>query len=323
MNENNNIEDLFRKGFEQFESDPGANAWSKIQQQLNAAPTSANEVSNSASSTGIGGTSLASSIVIGSLGVAAVAAYFIFQSIAEKPKENKVVPSEIHQTPVEELSTESPQELIEEKSELKEIKVEENKAIPVKVVSGTEEKNISEKTLKIIPESSNSSITETNEEKIESSSEQVAIEPSSNLLNSGDAEQTNNQSSSLPAIAKEDENAAMEERRKVGNPTAESSIEQKTEESSDWKVAIDNIFTPNQDNTNDVFFISDPDLEYLEVQIFNQAGKLVHQWVGVYGFWEGNLPDGSIAPEGMYVYIAILEKNGKRKVQRGSLTLKR
>src|SRR5262249_70986 len=53
-----------------------------------------------------------------------------------------------------------------------------------------------------------------------------------------------------------------------------------------------NIFTPNGDGKNDVFEIKAKNLNSLAVTIFDQSGKLVYQWNGLDGMWDGNLADG-------------------------------
>lgn|GEM_PF-6096352 len=84
-----------------------------------------------------------------------------------------------------------------------------------------------------------------------------------------------------------------------------------------------NIFTPNQDGKNDIFRI-DGEFEKLEVAILDQSGKLIHQWEGSYGFWDGTNPDGSYASTGIYFYIITYKIEGKTEtIKKGTLTLKR
>ncbi len=85
---------------------------------------------------------------------------------------------------------------------------------------------------------------------------------------------------------------------------------------------IANIFTPNGDGANDIFRI-DADFDQLEVRIFDQSAKEIHNWTGSYGFWDGNRADGSIAAEGTYFYIVKYSLNGIEKNTKGAITLKR
>lgn len=86
--------------------------------------------------------------------------------------------------------------------------------------------------------------------------------------------------------------------------------------------AIPNIFTPNQDGMNDVFRIED-NFEQLSVKVLDQNYKELHNWTGEYGFWDGSYPDGSMAPNGVYFYIATYKNNGKEETLKGSITLRR
>jgi len=72
-------------------------------------------------------------------------------------------------------------------------------------------------------------------------------------------------------------------------------------------VIIPNVFTPNSDNVNDVFFITNLD-EYpnSELIIFNRWGKIVYQNSDYQNNW-----DGTKHSDGTYFYILTLN-NGKR-----------
>lgn len=81
---------------------------------------------------------------------------------------------------------------------------------------------------------------------------------------------------------------------------------------------IPNIFTPNQDNINEKFFISGIACgERTSIHIFNRWGQIVFESDRPFGeFWDGTV-NGREAPDGVYSYIL---KNGKQE-WRGHLTL--
>ena len=64
-------------------------------------------------------------------------------------------------------------------------------------------------------------------------------------------------------------------------------------------VVIPNIFTPNEDNINDVFNIKTISVKELTVDIFNRWGTKVNSFDGMSGHW-----DGKNQSEGTYYYIA-------------------
>ncbi len=71
-------------------------------------------------------------------------------------------------------------------------------------------------------------------------------------------------------------------------------------------VGLPNAFSPNQDGSNDLFFVH-PTVEITEIRIYDRWGQLVY---GSTSPWDGRYADGSPAPPGMYVYRAVLHYPG-------------
>jgi gliding motility-associated-like protein len=67
-------------------------------------------------------------------------------------------------------------------------------------------------------------------------------------------------------------------------------------------IIFPNVFTPNGDKVNDVFKFSNPNFKDLNCTIFDRWGLKLHQWIGVTGFWDGNVKSLP-APSGTYFYI--------------------
>lgn len=66
---------------------------------------------------------------------------------------------------------------------------------------------------------------------------------------------------------------------------------------------IPNVFSPNSDGINDVFFIPSIGIEVMEVFVFNRYGEIVYEWYGRNGFWDGyTYPAGQPVPDGTYFY---------------------
>jgi gliding motility-associated-like protein len=73
-----------------------------------------------------------------------------------------------------------------------------------------------------------------------------------------------------------------------------------------------NIFTPNGDNVNDVFFIRSTEIKDLEVKIFNRWGLSIYEYRGIGGIWDGRTQAGEEVPDGVYYFILNgTYKNGK------------
>ncbi len=67
------------------------------------------------------------------------------------------------------------------------------------------------------------------------------------------------------------------------------------------KVVTPNIFTPNGDGKNDVFFLRVENAIALEVTIVNRWGNTMATFSGINGSWDGKV-NGSLADEGVYFY---------------------
>ncbi len=71
-------------------------------------------------------------------------------------------------------------------------------------------------------------------------------------------------------------------------------------------VGLPNAFSPNQDGSNDLFFVH-PTVEITKIRIYDRWGQLVYDSTSP---WDGRYADGSPAPAGMYVYRAVLHYPG-------------
>lgn len=66
---------------------------------------------------------------------------------------------------------------------------------------------------------------------------------------------------------------------------------------------IPNVFTPNDDNFNDVFLPDVRNLTSFRGQIFNRWGEKVYDWNGPRGGWDGRSVSGIELPAGTYYYV--------------------
>ncbi len=67
-------------------------------------------------------------------------------------------------------------------------------------------------------------------------------------------------------------------------------------------VVAPNIFTPNGDNSNDVYFLDVQYAEYVEFIIMNRWGNVMFEGEGgtPFPFWDGTTPNGNMAADGTY-----------------------
>lgn len=68
-------------------------------------------------------------------------------------------------------------------------------------------------------------------------------------------------------------------------------------------VSIPNIFSPNNDNVNDMFKPQAANLKNLHGEIFNRWGQKLFEWEGTEGGWDGHTSSGEVAPSGTCFYI--------------------
>jgi gliding motility-associated-like protein len=69
------------------------------------------------------------------------------------------------------------------------------------------------------------------------------------------------------------------------------------------EIRIPNAFTPNGDGYNDTFGPVTEGIETLEMKINDRYGRQVNIIDTVNGRWDGNMPSGSKAPQGVYFYL--------------------
>jgi len=90
----------------------------------------------------------------------------------------------------------------------------------------------------------------------------------------------------------------------------------------DFDVVIPNVFTPNNDGTNDAFFLNTEGAADLNAEIYDRWGLKMYEWNGVNGGWDGYTLSGQQASDGTYYYIIkITELGGKTHIYKGSFSL--
>lgn len=69
---------------------------------------------------------------------------------------------------------------------------------------------------------------------------------------------------------------------------------------------IANVFSPNDDDINDNFYVPSIGIKTMEVFIYNRYGEIVYEWTGKNGYWDGHTyPSGQAVPAGTYYYYVL------------------
>ncbi|MES2798669.1 MAG: choice-of-anchor L domain-containing protein [Bacteroidota bacterium] len=63
-----------------------------------------------------------------------------------------------------------------------------------------------------------------------------------------------------------------------------------------------NIFTPNNDNANDLFFVNGVNTTRIELTVLNRWGNVMYNGAGPNPAWDGKSPGGALAEDGTYFY---------------------
>ena len=85
---------------------------------------------------------------------------------------------------------------------------------------------------------------------------------------------------------------------------------------------IPSAFSPNADGVNDLFEIENSEGISLEIRIFTRTGKLIYSNKGAEIRWDGRLTDGQPAESGTYLYdIFATSQSGSSWKQKGTIHL--
>lgn len=348
MKEQKDIEKVFQEAFENFEADPGKNAWGNIQSGL-----------NSGAAVGAGATAATSSwvstAIVGLIisGIAVGGYLFFNQKAAESKEANKT--EQTIQGNSENNKKETSSNIENQESDLSKAKEsEEEESLKV----NNEEETSSQKTVKS-PEKrepklviSSSSLSERNQpdsakkingsDKIPSDSNDESLDNKGTLNNGIQGDNATNEKEVENAANNASSGSSLRDSNKVitspgsgggGNADPIDDVLPPSEGGIAEGIfnPMPNTFTPNQDGTNDTYRISDEYIEALRdkvdeitVRIYNLSGNMIHQWVGFYGEWDGRLKDGTIAPNlSRYIYITVIRVGTEEIPYQGQIVVRR
>lgn len=92
------------------------------------------------------------------------------------------------------------------------------------------------------------------------------------------------------------------------------------------QLTVPNIFTPNGDNINDVFYFKSVNLTYISITISDRWGHRVYELTTDKGnvLWDGKNQYGNDASDGVYFYtLKAIGKDGNEFAKKGTITLLR
>ncbi|MBS1647438.1 MAG: gliding motility-associated C-terminal domain-containing protein [Bacteroidetes bacterium] len=93
---------------------------------------------------------------------------------------------------------------------------------------------------------------------------------------------------------------------------------------NEYNLYVPNVFTPNGDGINDVFFIKSVGLNNFNFKIYDRWGALVYQWFDANAGWNGETKNGSICVSGTYYYVfTYLDSQGNKQEKKGFFELLR
>lgn len=113
-----------------------------------------------------------------------------------------------------------------------------------------------------------------------------------------------------------------------------------TSTSADGKTAVDSVrveafsnssivpnqreFTPNGDGENDVFAFTSKNIVNMNATIYDKNGNVVYEYKGIDGKWDGTKKNGEKAKDGIYLYVISADgADGKKYKQEGKIKLTR
>lgn len=80
-------------------------------------------------------------------------------------------------------------------------------------------------------------------------------------------------------------------------------------------VHVPNVFTPNGDGDNDLYFLTTTNATNVELTILNRWGNVMYEGSGLNPSWDGDTPGGAEATDGTYFYKYVVEGYTDEKLE--------
>lgn len=326
MKKNENIEDLFKKSFENFEAEVKPGIWPNIQTALKGAGIGllAKTLLNK-----IGANTLAV-IVSSAAAVISTVVVMNWESAHNKKTavyKKPVVIEKAKPVKVEEIKnflSNTPLETVPKSAPIGEIKQPDNEQKTKDITSGTIKK---EKINALITEYKDSPVAAISANPIGGTVPLVVNLSNSgtgkiNKWNFGDGQRENGVNPVHVYDVPGHYTIALTSTNADGT-TAVDSV--KIDVSGNSSIsAVTKEFTPNGDGVNDVFTLQSKNIAVMNAKIFDKKGTIIYKSDGVDAKWSGLDLHGKEAPNGVYFYLITAEGvDGKKYEQKGKINLTR
>ena len=299
MIENDNIQDLLREKLQSHEVTPSDAVWKNVSSSLSSAATSG----------AAAGSSILFKAAVAVIGVSGlgIATYFVIQE--EEVVQPKTL-SSIQLDNNQEMDSETnsvdvvSKEIIEDLQEDKKEVVSKDTDIVSSIVNPYEKETAIEDV----------DMVENNvESTIEPQSSPEQTNPSPIVIN------TPVDSESTPIIV-EEATVVVEDVVEIQEEVFEELVEEENEES----IILPNIFTPNNDGSNDFFIIEMSEKLDFQIVVIDQTNTVIFQSNDRNFRWDGTMMSGEPAPSGDYVYfLSAKTMGGKDFVKSSKLRIQR
>ena len=331
--QNTNIEELFKDKFQNFEADPGTNAWANVQTGISSNAAAASAATTTAS--------WASSAIVGVVITAvAIGGYLFFNNEGEKKIQPQQTETEETSSITEVEQSIEKQEEIHTNNEAFKDGAEDDLNQPLEIedtqvqtkkerednntLINAEEISVDEQSDKVTSKIEEKTIDQILAEHQQFLDEQAAANASSNA-EAGDSERE----IILPVKSENEEKAEVKEKNSTNSSedqlTEEAKFKAEQKRIAD-QVSFPNIFTPNLDGENDEFKMivkKSIAIDNIQVSILDMSGRVIGAFNGIHNNWDGKLLNGSVAPTGQYAFQAVIFVDGKQYRKLGLFSLTR
>lgn len=308
MTNNSNIEEQFKSAFEHFEADVNPQLWTNIEQSLPSVSAPAADASSFAK--GAVGSSKLTLLTIGVAATVITVIIAVSYMVVNSTKQETAVNTSVS--------------------------AEKTIVAPVSASNGNiVNREVSAPLIKAVKNVSVASIIQNQKAIISASSSDKPSIASNNNVSANEPTTITNDETASTATSKDNKNtdpvisisSADEKHENISSPAVDTenlnTSKSNSNESFDWGV-IPNAFSPNADGKNDVFKITNPNIETIRVTIMDRNGKQVHEWSGINGFWDGKDINGNDLPKGVYYYFIFATSiEGEALKTKGTITLLR
>lgn len=290
MNDRDPIVDLFERKLKNAEFDVDPSVWTNIASQIPATSTSA-----------VGGLSLTSKLLITASAVATIAvtsvSIYLYSNTKEEP--NRINPAAVEQNLLEDQDSEKTEDIVIPRSLENTVESELN-------TSKEEETSIQESVV------------------LDEVNDVLTINTIDQIIEQDQLVQEDQLIDEFILIKEEDQ--VKEENTESNNSEEEVGMDEIQEETTEsLEVIIPNVFTPNNDGQNDLYYVTfDGVINNVSVVIFNHTGEVVYKSSQADFKWDGRNMFGDTCPTGKYIFMMTGEdQNGKEVLKNKDFQLLR